>query len=144
MSRGKRFTEQELTYIKVHAQDMTIMEIATALGRNYWAVQRVLQAKPAENLTEKQKHQIDEMKDEKTIFQIAKDLGVSFHAVNGYLNKRVNYMQNHVFTADEDFIIRQMYPRYRISLIATKIGVTEEQIYNRAKRLGLRKNRKSS
>ena len=143
MSRGKRFTEQELEYIKVHAQDMTIQEIATALGRSYWAVQRVLQAKPAENLTDKQKRQIDEMKEDKTVFQIAKELGISFHAVNGYLNKRVNYMQNHVFTADEDFIIRQMYPRYRISLIATKIGVTEEQIYNRAKRLGLRKNRKS-
>lgn len=142
MSRGKRFTEQELEYIKVHSQDMTITEIATALGRNYWAVQRILQAKTAEVLTDKQKQKIEDLKEKKTVFQIAKELGVSFHAVNGYLNKRVNYMQNHVFTADEDFIIRQMYPRYRISLIATKIGVTEEQIYNRAKRLGLKKNRK--
>ena len=144
MSRGKRFTEQELEYIKVHSQDMTISEIATALGRNYWAVQRVLQAKTAENLTDKQKRQIEEKKEEKNVFQIAKEIGVSYAAVNGYLNKRINYMQNHVFTSDEDFIIRQMYPHYRIRLIATRLCVTEEQVYNRAKKLGLRKNRRNT
>ena len=143
MSRGKRFTEQELEYIKVHAQDMTISEIATALGRNYWAVQRVMQAKTAENLTPEQIRKINELKEEKNIYQIARKLGISYSAVNGYLNKRVNVKQNHVFTADDDFVIRQMYPRYRISLIATKLGVTEEQVYNRAKRLGVKKNRTS-
>ena len=143
MSRGKRFTEQELEYIKVHAQDMTISEIATALGRNYWAVQRVMQAKTAENLTPEQIRKINELKEEKNIYQIARKLGISYSAVNGYLNKRVNVKQNHIFTADDDFVIRQMYPRYRISLIATKLGVTEEQVYNRAKRLGVKKNRTS-
>jgi len=143
MSRGKRFTEQELAYIKVHSQDMSIKEMATALGRNYWSIQRVMQAKTAEDLTDKQKRQIDEMKEEKNIFQIAKAIGVSYAAVNGYLSKRINVRQNHMFTADEDFIIRQMYPTFRISLIATKLGVTEEQVYNRAKKLGLRKNRRS-
>lgn len=143
MSRGKRFTQQELEYIKVHAQDMTISEIATALGRNYWAVQRVMQAKTAENLTPEQIRKINELKEEKNIYQIARKLGISYSAVNGYLNKRVNVKQNHIFTADDDFVIRQMYPRYRISLIATKLGVTEEQVYNRAKRLGVKKNRTS-
>mgnify|MGYP002856828656 CR=1 FL=1 len=143
MSRGKRFTEQEMMYINVHSQDMTISEIATALGRNYWSVQRVMQSKTAENLTDKQKRQIDEMKEEKTIYQIARALGVSYSAVNGYLSKRVNVKQNHIFTADDDLIIRQMYPRYRVRLIATKLGLTEEQVYNRAKRLGIRKNRTS-
>jgi IS30 family transposase len=143
MSRGKRFTEQELNYIKVHAQDMSIADIATALGRNYWAVQRVMQAKTAENLTIEQKVKIDNLKDEKTIYQIARELGVSYAAVNGYLSKRVNVTQNHMFTENDDFIIRQMYPRYRVSLIATKLGLTEEQVYNRAKRLGVRKNRTS-
>ena len=143
MSRGKRFTEQELEYIKVHVQDMTISEIAMALGRNYWAVQRVMQAKTAENLTTEQIRKINELKEEKNIYQIARILGISYSAVNGYLNKRVNVKQNHVFTADDDFVIRQMYPRYRISLIATKLGVTEEQVYNRAKRLGVKKNRTS-
>lgn len=143
MSRGKRFSEQELEYIKVHSQDMTISDIATALGRNYWAIQRVMQAKTAEQLTTEQIRQIEAMKDEKSIFQIARAIGVNYAAVNGYLSKRVNIKQNHVFTANDDFLIRQMYPRYRISLIATKLGLTEEQIYNRAKRLGVRKNRSS-
>lgn len=143
MSRGKRFTEQELEYIKVHSQDMSISDIATALGRNYWAVQRVMQAKTAENLTEEQKRRILMMKDEHSVFKIARAVGVSYAAVNGYLTKRVNIKQNHVFTDEDDAIIRQMYPRYRISLIATRLGLTEEQVYNRAKRLGVRKNRSS-
>ena len=142
MSRGKRFTEQELEYIKVHSQDMTISEIATALGRNYWAIQRVMQAKTAENLTPEQTKVIDELKDSKTVYQIAKKLGIGYSAVYGYLNKRVNVKQNHVFTPDEDFVIRQMYGRYRISYIATKMGLTEQQIYNRAKKLGIKKNRR--
>ncbi len=143
MSRGKRFTEQEMMYINVHSQDMTISEIATALGRNYWSVQRVMQAKNAEKLTEKQKKQIDEMNGEKSVYQIARALGVSYSSVNGYLSKRINVKQNHVFSETDDLIIKQMYSRYRVSLIATRLGLTEEQVYNRAKRLGVRKNRKS-
>ena len=143
MSRGKRFTEQELEYIKVHSQDMSISDIATALGRNYWAVQRVMQAKTAENLTEEQKRRILMMKDEHSVFKIARAVGVSYAAVNGYLTKRVNIKQNHVFTDEDDAIIRQMYPRYRISLRATRLGLTEEQVYNRAKCLGVRKTRSS-
>lgn len=143
MSRGKRFTEQELEYMKVHAQDMTISEIAMALGRNYWSVQRVLQAKSAENLTPEQIRKIEELKDEKTIYQIARELGISYSAVNGYLTKRVNRKIIHTFSDADDNIIRQMYPRYRVSLIATKLGLTEEQVYNRAKRLGVKKNRSS-
>ena len=128
-------------YINVHSQDMTISEIATALGRNYWSIQRVMQAKTAENLTDKQKREIDEMKDEKNVYQIARALGVSYAAVNGYLSRRINVKQNHVFTDADDDIIREMYPRCRVSLIATRLGLTEEQVYNRAKRLGVRKNR---
>lgn len=141
MSRGKRFTEQELEYIKVHSQDMTISEIAKALGRNYWAVQRVMQNKKGDSLTEKQKEAIDSMKEDNTVFQIASKLGIGYATVYGYLNKRVNVTQNHMFTADDDFVIRQMYGRYRISLIATKLGITERQVYNRAKKLGVKKNR---
>lgn len=142
MSRGKRFTEQELEYIKVHSQDMTISEIATALGRNYWAVQRVMQNKSAEELTEDQIAKINKMKADKNVYEIAKELGIGYAAVHGVINKRINMKMNHVFTADEDFIIRQMYGRYRISYIATKLGLTEQQIYNRAKKLGIKKNRR--
>ena len=142
MSRGKRFTEQELDYIKVHSQDMTISEIAKALGRNYWSVQRVMQNKVGEELTEEQKRQVDLMKKDKTIYQIAKKLGIGYASVYGYLNKRVNVTQNHMFTEEDDFVIRHMYGRYRISLIATKLGVTEQQVYNRAKKLGIKKNKR--
>lgn len=144
MSRGKRFTEDELEFIKVHSQDMTIAEIAAALGRNYWAIQRVMQNRSGVDLTDKQIREIMQMKDKSTIYQIAKKLGVGYSAVYGYLNKRVNIKQNHMFNADEDFIIRQMYGKYRISLIATKLGLTEQQVYNRAKKLGIRKNRHTS
>lgn len=141
MSRGKRITNQEMEYIKVHTQDMTISEIATALGRNYWAVQRLIQNKDAGNLTNEQKRKIDELKGEKSVNQIARQLGVSYIAVNGYLTKRVNATKNHMFTADEDFLIRKLYPSYRVSYIATQLKVTEEQVYNRARKLGIRKNR---
>ena len=140
MSKGKRFTAQELEYIKVHSQDMTISEIATALGRNYWAVQRVMQNKNGEKLTERQIQEIEKLKDENTVYEIARKLGIGYATVYGYLNKRVNVTLNHMFTAEDDLVIRQMYGRYRISLIATKLGVTEQQIYNRAKKLGVRKN----
>ncbi len=143
MSRGKRFTERELEYIKVHAQDMTISDIATALGRNYWSVQRIMQNKPGEELTQEQVEKIHKMKDEKSCFEIARDLGIGYSAVYGVMNRRVNMKMNHVFTADEDFVIRQMYGRYRISYIATKLGLTEQQIYNRAKKLGIKKNRRA-
>ena len=141
MSRKKRLSEQELDFIKVHSQDMTINEIATSLGRNYWCVQRVLQNKEGEKLTKEQMAFIDEYKSEWTIYQIANKLGVGYKEVYGYINKRVNVKQNHVFTADEDFMIRQLYGTYKASYIATKIGVDETSIYNRVKKLGLKKNK---
>lgn len=141
MSKGLRFTERELEYIKVHSQDMSIAEIATALGRNYWAVQRIMQNKSGENLTDNQKAFIDAYKNTLSVYEMANRLKVGYAVIFGYLNKRVNVKQNHVFTADEDFIIRQMYGKYRAKLIATKIGVDEEAIYNRARKLGLKKNK---
>lgn len=47
--------------------------------------------------------------------------------------------KSHVFTADEDFIIRRMYGKYPVKAIATKIGVDENAIYNRCKKLKLTK-----
>ena len=142
MSRGKRFTEQELEYIKVHSQDMTISEIATALGRNYWAIQRVMQNKLGENLTDGQIATIEKMKDEYSVYKIAKELGVGYATVYGYLNRRINVKQNHMFTKEDDRVIIEMYSRYRVKYIATRLGVTEQQVYNRAKKLGVKKTRR--
>lgn len=96
MSRGKQLTEEERQYIKVHCLDQSIQEIATALGRNYWTIHRVLQG-----------------------------MGVA---------------KSHTFTADEDFLIRKLYGKFSAKYIATKIGVDETAIYNRVKKLGLKKN----
>lgn len=95
MSRGKHFTQEEIEFIKVNSLVMSIKEIATKLGRNYWAVHRKMQ-----------------------------ELGIC---------------KNHVFTANEDFIIRQMYGKYSAKTIATKIGVDENAIYNRCKKFNLKK-----
>ena len=38
MSKGKALSVEELEFIKVHLLDMTIKEIADALGRNYYTI----------------------------------------------------------------------------------------------------------
>lgn len=38
MSRGKSLSKEELNFIKVHLLDMSIQEIADALGRNYYTI----------------------------------------------------------------------------------------------------------
>lgn len=38
MSRGKELSKEELEFIKVHLLDMSIQDIATALGRNYYTI----------------------------------------------------------------------------------------------------------
>lgn len=53
--------------------------------------------------------------------------------------KEMGISKSHVFTADEDFIIRRMYGKYPVKAIATKIGVDENAIYNRCKKLKLTK-----
>lgn len=41
MSRGKALTTKDLEYIKVHLLDMTIGEIAKALGRHYYTIYNI-------------------------------------------------------------------------------------------------------
>ena len=38
MSRGKALTSEELEYINQHLSDMTVADIAKALGRNYYTI----------------------------------------------------------------------------------------------------------
>lgn len=99
MSRGKHFTEKEREFVKVHCLDMSISEIANQLGRNYWAIHRLIQG-----------------------------IGCS---------------KNHKFTPDEDFKIRQLYGKYKASYIATVLGIDEIAVYNRVRKLGLSKEKKS-
>lgn len=43
MSRGKSISIKEAEFIKVHLLDMSIGDIAAALGRNYWTIYKYAQ-----------------------------------------------------------------------------------------------------
>lgn len=69
---------------------------------------------------------------------IAKALGRNYWAVHRKMQE-IGISKSHTFTANEDFIIKQMYGKYSAKVIATKIGVDENSIYNRCKKLKLTK-----
>lgn len=69
---------------------------------------------------------------------IANALGRNYWAVHRKMQE-MGISKSHTFTANEDFIIKQMYGRYSAKVIATKIGVDENSIYNRCKKLKLTK-----
>lgn len=72
--------------------------------------------------------------------ELANKLGRNYWAVHRKLQV-LGVSRNHSFTADEDYIIKRMYGRFTAKAIATKIGVDENAIYNRCKKLRLRKNK---
>lgn len=69
---------------------------------------------------------------------IANALGRNYWAVHRKMQE-MGISKSHTFTANEDFIIKQMYGKYSAKVIATKIGVDENSIYNRCKKLKLTK-----
>ena len=73
-----------------------------------------------------------------TTTEIAKKLNRNYWAIHRKM-KEMGISKSHVFTADEDFIIRRMYGKYPVKAIATKIGVDENAVYNRCKKLKLTK-----
>lgn len=70
--------------------------------------------------------------------EIAKALGRNYWAIHRKMQE-LGISKNHLFTANEDFIIRQMYRKFPAKTIATKLGVDENAIYNRCKKLKLKK-----
>lgn len=74
----------------------------------------------------------------KSTSEIAKALGRNYWSIHRKMHE-MGITNNHVFTANEDFIIRQMYGKYSAKAIATKIGVDENAIYNRCKKLKITK-----
>ena len=143
MSRGKHFLREELEYIKVHSLDMSISEIAKALGRNYWAIQRVMRERVG---VEKHNHMftanddyvIRQMYGKYSIKLIATKIGVSVQQIQNRV-KKLDIRTNHVYTAEEDFLIRQMYGKATIEEIMQSTGLNKQQIEYRAKKLGIRK-----
>ena len=75
-----------------------------------------------------------------SIKDIANALGRNYWAIHRKMQE-LGISKNHTFTANDDFIIRQMYGKYSAKVIATRIGVDELAIYNRCKKLKLTKGK---
>ena len=69
--------------------------------------------------------------------ELADNLGRNYWAVHIKL-QALGISKNHIFTPDEDYIIKRMYGKFTAKAIATKIGVDENAIYNRCKKLKLK------
>ena len=69
--------------------------------------------------------------------ELADKLGRNYWAVHRKL-QALGISKNHIFTPDEDYIIKRMYGKFTVKAIATKIGVDENAIYNRCKKLKLK------
>ncbi|WP_308238731.1 hypothetical protein [uncultured Prevotella sp.] len=69
--------------------------------------------------------------------ELADNLGRNYWAVHRKL-QALGISKNHIFTPDEDYIIKRMYGKFTAKAIATKIGVDENAIYNRCKKLKLK------
>ena len=69
--------------------------------------------------------------------ELADKLGRNYWAVHRKL-QALGISKNHIFTPDEDYIIKRMYGKFTAKAIATKIGVDENSIYNRCKKLKLK------
>lgn len=96
---SKPVTKEEEKFIKDNAGQLSISEIATALGRSYFTVQRYMSI-----------------------------LGIK----TGF----------HKWTKQEDEKLRELWDFYPAGYISRVLEVDENCIYNRAKRLGLRKKRR--
>lgn len=95
---SKPITREEEKFIKENAEKLSISEIATALGRSYFTIQKYLRLL---------------------------DIPSRYHK----------------WTPEEDEKLRKLWEDYQAGYIAICLGVDEDCIYNRAKRLGLKKKR---
>lgn len=95
--RTDPITAKEEKFIKEHVYAMTIGEIATSLGRNYYTIQRTIKL-------------------------------LGFQLVNKW-------------TKEQDEKLLELWGQYPAGYIATVLGVDENCVYNRVRRLGLKKYR---
>ena len=91
-------TREEEQFIKDNASQLSISEMATALGRSYFTVQRYMSI-----------------------------LGIP--------------TGRHKWTKEEDDKLRELWEHYQAGYICRVLGVDENCVYNRVKRLGLKKKR---
>ena len=97
MRRTDPITPEEEKFIKEHVYAMTISEIATSLGRNYYTIQKTL--------------------------------------------KILGFELLHKWTEEEDAKLCELWEQYPAAYISRVLHVDVNCIYNRAKRIGLKKKR---
>lgn len=95
---SKPITNEEERFIKENAGKMSISEIATALGRSYFTVQKYMKLL---------------------------DIPTGFHK----------------WTKHEDDLLRELWETYPAGYIARYLHIDENCVYNRVRRLGLKKKR---
>lgn len=71
---------------------------------------------------------------------IAKHLGRSYYTICDVM-KSLGVNSQHRFTPEDDKEIRRLYGLYSAEYIATRLHIDKTAVYNRVKKLGLKKNK---
>lgn len=98
MSRNKFITEEEKEFIKAHAYDMSLKEIAKKLGRSYWTIQKIVK----KELGKDSRHTFTDVEDfiikkfygKHSVDWIAKQLGLDKNSVYNRA-RRIGAAQSH-------------------------------------------------
>lgn len=75
----------------------------------------------------------------KSINEVAKDLGRNYYTIYN-IAKDLGLSRNHEFTPQEDAYICKHYKNMSVAQLALKLKMTTEMVYNRARKLGIKKN----
>lgn len=78
---------------------------------------------------------------QKSVGEIANDLGRNYYTIYR-ISRGFGISRNHEFTPQEDAYIRKHYSDMSAIQIAGRLKIDVEMVYNRARKLGVRKNKK--
>jgi hypothetical protein len=77
-----------------------------------------------------------------SVREIAKRLGRHYNTIYKIAVKHYGYKPSHTFTEQEDTFIRENYGTLRADVVARTLGLSIEQVYNRARSLKVSKCKK--
>lgn len=92
-------------------------------------------------ITNEEERFIKENAAEMSISEIATSLGRSYFTVQRYMSILGIKTGFHKWTRQEDELLRELWEQYPAGYICRRLGVDENCIYNRARRLNLKKKR---